>query len=240
MRTKSKLRSILIVAAVIFGSIGMARAAGETREVSAFSEIALRVPAKLYLKQGEKQSIEIVGKESALEDIITEVKDRQLVIRFPSKNYVWKDFTPGKIEIFVTVPEINALSVAGSGDLINEGEISSRILDLQVSGSGKLVLDDLKAERVKAMISGSGDLDLAGSGKAVDLSVTISGSGNFKGLGFASDDVNVKISGSGDAFVHAANALKIRIAGSGDVNYKGNPSIDQSILGSGKVAEYTK
>jgi hypothetical protein len=228
------------MAAVIFGIVDTARAAGETREVSAFSEISLRIPAKLYIKQGEKQSVEIVAKESALEDIITEVKDRQLVIRFPNKNYVWKDFTPGKIEIFITVPEINGLSVAGSGDIINEGEINSRILDLMVSGSGKLILDDLKAERVKATISGSGDMDLAGSGKAVDLGVVISGSGNFKGVDFASDDVNVKIAGSGDAFVHAANTLKIRIAGSGDVNYKGNPSIDQSILGSGKVTEYKK
>ncbi len=234
---KAKLRSILILIVAIAGVQG-ARAAGEAREVAAFSEISLRVPAKLYLKQGESQSVEIVGKESTLEQIITEVKNRQLVVRFRAKNYVWKDFTDGKVEIFVVVPEISGLSVSGSGDIISEGEVFSRILDLSVSGSGKLVLNDLKGERVKASISGSGDVELAGSGKAVDLSVVISGSGNFKGLGFASDDVNVKIAGSGDAFVHAVNTLKIRMAGSGDVIYQGNPLIDQSILGSGKVSAH--
>lgn len=236
---KTKLKGMLILIAIIFGIQG-AQAEEESREVSAFSEISLRIPAKLYLEQGEKQSVEIVAKKSALEEIITEVKDRQLIIRFPNKSYFWKDFTPGKIEIFITVPEINGLSVSGSGDIINEGEINSRILDLSLSGSGKLILDDLKAERVKAAISGSGDMQLSGSGKAVDLSVVISGSGNFKGLGFASEDVNVKIAGSGDAFVHAANSMKIRVAGSGDVKYKGNPAIDQSILGSGKVVQYAE
>jgi len=236
---KTKLTVILTLIAVVFCFQGV-RAAEENREVAAFSEISLRVPAKLYVKQGKTQSVEIVAKESALEEIITEVKDRELVIRFPGKNYLWKDFTPGKIEIFITVPEVNALSVSGSGDIINDGEINSRIIELEISGSGRMFLKDLTAERVKASISGSGDMELAGPGKSVDLSVLISGSGNFKGLDFPAEDVNVKIAGSGDAFVQAVNSLKVRAAGSGDVKYKGNPSIDQSIVGSGKVSEYTK
>lgn len=236
---KTKLTGIFTLIAIVIGFQGV-RAAEETREVAAFSEISLRVPATLYVKQGKTQSVEIVAKESALEEIITEVKDRELVIRFPGKNYLWKDFTPGKIEIFITVPEVSALAVAGSGDIINDGAINSRIIELEISGSGRMFLKDLNAERVKTSISGSGDMELAGKGKTVDLSVLISGSGNFKGLDFPTEDVNVKIAGSGDAFVHAVNSLKVRIAGSGDVKYKGNPSIDQSIMGSGKVSGYTK
>lgn len=236
---KTKLTSIFTLIAILFGFQGV-RAAEENREVAAFSEISLRVPATLHVKQGEHQSVELVGKESALEEIVTEVKDRELIIRFPTKNYIWKDFTPGKIEIFITVPEVNALSVAGSGDIVSDGGINSRIIELEISGSGRMFLKDLKAERVKASISGSGDMELAGTGKSVDLSVLISGSGNFKGLDFPAEDVNVKIAGSGDAFVQAVSSLKVRAAGSGDVKYKGNPMIDQSILGSGKVSEYTR
>ncbi len=234
---KTKFTAILTLIVIVLG-LQQVQAQGEKREVPAFSAISLRVPGKLYLKQGEKQSVEIVAKASALEDIITEVKDRQLIIRFPTTSYVWKDFTPGKIEIYVTVPEITGLAVAGSGDIINDGEINSRIIDLAISGSGRLFMKDLKAERVKVAISGSGDVEAAGSGKAVDLSIAISGSGNYKGLDFAAEDVNVKIAGSGDAFVYATNSLKVRTAGSGDVKYKGNPSTDQSIVGSGKVSAY--
>ncbi|MGD9555818.1 MAG: head GIN domain-containing protein [Mangrovibacterium sp.] len=234
---KTKITGIFILVAFLCGIQNIA-VAQQVREVAAFSEISLRIPAKLYLKQGEKQSVEIIAKESALEEIITEVKDRQLVVRFPGTSYVWRDFTPGKIEVFITVPEVTALAVAGSGDIISDGAIESRILDLTVSGSGKLILNDLQAERVKGAISGSGDMELSGPGKAVDLSVAISGSGNYKGINFVAEDVNVKIAGSGDAFVHAAGSLKVRVAGSGDVSYKGNPLVDQSVLGSGKVSEF--
>lgn len=207
----------------------------DERNVEPFSEISLRVPGKLYLEQGSKQSIEIVAKASTLDDIITEVKDRKLIIRFPKKNYFWKNFDPGKIVIYVTVPEVDALAISGSGDIIVEDEIDSRIIDLAVSGSGDIDIAELNSERVKVSISGSGDIDIASKKTATDFSVAISGSGNVKALDFPAEDVMVRVSGSGDCAVHAKNKLTIKVAGSGDVVYRGNPRIDQNVAGSGSV-----
>lgn len=233
---KLKLTTVFTILALSFSLV--ARAGSEERDVPSFSEIALHVPGTLHLTQGNKQSVEVEAKPSTLDEIITEVKGRELVIRFATKNYIWKSFNPGKIEIYITVPEIDKLSLSGSGDIKNDGAIKSRILDLSVSGSGDMSLDDLSSERVKTMISGSGNIILAGSGKADDLSVNISGSGDYKGVDFRVKDVNVKIAGSGNAKVYAEKHLKVRVAGSGDVTYKGNPMIDQSVAGSGKVKEY--
>lgn len=234
---KTKLMTLLLAALVLVGT-NVARAADVTREVAAFSEISLRVPAKLYLTQGDKQSVEMTGKESTLDQIVTEVKDRQLIIRFKTKNLIWKDFETGKIEIHITVPEINALIVSGSGDLVNEGPINARILSLTCSGSGNIVLNDLKSERLKANISGSGGVTVSGADKAVDLSVNISGSGGFRGENFETADVMVRVSGSGGASVNCTNSLVARVAGSGDIRYRGNPRIDSSIAGSGKVKPF--
>lgn len=233
-----KTRFTVIIAIIALLVSTQVKAENKSRELDSFSEISLRIPAKLYVEQGSKQSCEIVAKSSTMDEIITEVKGRELIIRFAAKNYLWKSFTPGKIEIYITVPEIDALSLSGSGDIENDGPIESRILDLAVSGSGDIVLDDLKADRVKANISGSGNVELAGSESADDLTVNISGSGDFKGINFEVTDVSVKIAGSGNASVHAEKHLNARIAGSGDVTYKGNPLIDQGIVGSGKVKEY--
>ena len=210
-------------------------AENEERDVPSFSEISLRIPAKLHLEQGPKQSVEIKAKSSVMEDIITEVKGRTLTIRFPGKNFFMRDFNPGEIEIYITVPEIDALSISGSGDIISEGTIKTRILDLAVSGSGDIKLDDLNSERVKAVVSGSGDIFIAGDKQAEDLSIVISGSGDVNAEDFAATDVNVKITGSGDCTVTANGSLYARIAGSGGVKYKGNPSIDTSVVGSGSV-----
>lgn len=212
-------------------------AENEERDVPSFSEIALRIPGKLYVVQGNTQSVKIVAKSSTLEETITDVKDRQLTIRFKSKNYLFQSFNPGKIEIYITVPEIDGLSVSGSGDIIAEDEINTRILDLAVSGSGDIVLDELKADRVKSAISGSGDIIIKDGGEATDFSVAISGSGDVKAGDFEAKDVVVRVAGSGNCSITANRSLKARVAGSGSVYYNGNPSIDSSIAGSGKVTK---
>lgn len=207
----------------------------QTRKVDPFTEISLRISAKVHLEQGAKQNLEIVAKASTLEQIITEVKDGKLIIRFPTKNLFHNDFQPGEITIYITTPEINALRVIGSGDIIADDQIKTKVMDLELSGSGNINLSELSAERVKTAISGSGNINLAGKQTAQDLSVVISGSGNFKGMDYSSKDVSIKVSGSGNAFIEAKDNLYIRLLGSGNVTYKGKPAVDQSTTGSGTV-----
>lgn len=231
---KTKLATAIILIAFILTGIKV-QAEEQTRKVDPFTEISLRIGAKVHLEQGAKQNLEIVAKPSTLDEIVTEVKDGKLIIRFPNKDYFWKTFQPGEIIIYITTPEINGLGVSGSGDIIAENDIKTKILDMAVSGSGNIKLSALSAERVKTTISGSGDIILAGKTAAQDLSVAISGSGNFKGFDFSADDVSVKIAGSGNVDIEANKNLYVRLAGSGNVTYKGKPMIDQSIAGSGKV-----
>ncbi len=230
---KTQLATFILFAFILTGI--QVQADEETRKVDPFTEISLRIGATVHLEQGAQKGIEIVAKPSTLEEIITEVKDGKLIIRFPNKNYLWTTFNPGEITIYITTPEINGLGVAGSGDIIAEDEIKSKIIDLAVSGSGNIKLSELTAERVKTTISGSGNIILAGETPAQDLSVNISGSGNFKGMKYPADDVTVKVSGSGNVEVEANKNLYVRMAGSGNVTYKGKPMIDQAITGSGKV-----
>lgn len=231
---KTRLVSAIFLFAFVL-SVLQVKADEQNRKVDPFTEISLRISANVYLEQGLKQNLEIVAKSSTLDEIITEVKDGKLIIRFPNKDYFWKTFQPGEITIHITVPQIDGLGISGSGDIIAEDEIKTKSLEMAVSGSGNIKLSELNAERVKAAISGSGDIIVAGKIAAQDLSVTISGSGNFKGLDYSSDDVSAKIAGSGNVGVEANKNLYVRLAGSGNVTYKGKPMIDQSIAGSGSV-----
>jgi hypothetical protein len=231
---KTKLAATLIIFAFILTGVRV-QAEEQTRKVDPFTEISLRIGAKVHLEQGAKQNLEIVAKPSTLDEIVTEVKDGKLIIRFPNKDYFWKTFQPGEITIYITTPEINGLGISGSGDIIAEDEIKTKILDLGISGSGNIRLSELSAERVKSAISGSGDIVLAGKTVAQDLSIVLSGSGNFRGQGYSADDVSVKVAGSGNVEVEANKNLYVRLAGSGNVTYKGSPMIDQSVAGSGKV-----
>ncbi|WP_321997213.1 head GIN domain-containing protein [Draconibacterium orientale] len=231
MKTRILVLSLLVMALFMTSTV---QAQEETRDVSSFSEISLRIPATVHLKQGSPQSVRIEAKQSTLEDIITEVNGSKLIIRFPGKSIFQRNYKPGKIEIYITVPDVNGLGVSGSGDIL-ANKINARIIDLAVSGSGNIEIDDLTSDKVKGAISGSGNIKIESDGVADELSVSISGSGNFKGDGFEADDVVVSTSGSGNSSVRSNGSLKARIAGSGSVYYKGNPTVDASVAGSGRV-----
>lgn len=232
MKTKHLFLSVLMVGLLLSN---LAFAEREEREVPSFSEISLRISGNVYLEQGDRQSVRVVASSSTLEEVITEVKGRTLIIRFRTNNLFRKTFNPGKVEIYVTVPEINALAVSGSGDIVAADEIKSRILDLTVSGSGDISLKNLEADRVKATVSGSGNILINKGGLADELTAAISGSGNVKAENFEARSVDAKISGSGNCSVYASSSLKARVAGSGNILYKGNPQLDSTVLGSGRV-----
>lgn len=229
---KSKIFFLTVLIAGFF-VVNPVMAKEDIREMSPFSKIALRIGAKVYLEQGDKQSVRIVAEEETLEQIITEVKDRTLNIRFPTTN-MFKKWNPGKIEIFISVPGVDELNVSGSGDIISE-KINSRILDLMVSGSGNISIEDLTSEQVSTTVSGSGNIKIEDGGVAETFKARISGSGNIDARGFEANNVDVLTSGSGSCSIISNGAIKAKISGSGNVYYGGNPSIDSSVSGSGSV-----
>jgi hypothetical protein len=207
----------------------------EQRKLSAFTEISMKIGANVHLSQGNDQIVEVKGEEGTLKKLITEVKDRKLIIRYPTESFFSNKWNPGRVDLYITIPQIDGLTVVGSGSIIAENKIESRILDLSLSGSGDIRIENLKAEKVTSLLSGSGNLYLTGQQTVAEFNNTLSGSGNVKATGFSANDVNVKISGSGSCWVNATKNLIVRILGSGNVYYKGNPAIDSSILGSGQV-----
>lgn len=229
---KSRISFITFLMLGFFIS-GQVLAKEEVREVAPFSKISLKISANVYVLQNNKQSVRIVADSETLKEIITEVKDRTLNIRFPNNN-IFKRWDPGKIDIYVSVPEVDALNITGSGDIVSD-DINTRILDLLVSGSGNIKIEKLSAEKVNANVSGSGNIKISDGGVASEFSARISGSGNVDARGFEAKNVSVQTSGSGNCSVFSNGEIKARISGSGNVYYSGNPAIDSSISGSGNV-----
>jgi hypothetical protein len=227
----------------------------ETRNVGTFTKISFRVPGKLYLRQGSPQKVEIQGKKSILDEIETDVDGSKLVIEKEGKWMDWNWGAGDEVTVWITVKDIEALSVSGSGDLIGETKIIANNLDLSVSGSGNLKVEAEASGDLEADVSGSGDLevtgkcrnydsDVSGSGKVImamnvaeDADFGISGSGKIEASGRA-NTVKTSISGSGKVLAAnlETNSCNIRISGSGDVQINVKNEIDAVISGSGSVS----
>lgn len=227
----------------------------ETRNVGSFTKVNFRFPGKLYLKQGSPQKVEIEGDKDVLKEVETKVEGSKLTIGKEGKGFDWKFGSDDKITVYITVPDIEAVSVGGSGDIIGQGKITGNDIDLSVSGSGSLQLDvDAKGE-IEANVSGSGDIDLKGKCRSIESAVSgsgkviltaavservdfaVSGSGKIEANGSA-ESAKVSISGSGRVIAAdmEVKRCQVRISGSGNVEINVKDELDASIAGSGSVA----
>lgn len=202
----------------------------ETRNEKDFSGISFAVSGELYLTQGSGFSVILEGDKDLLEQIETSVKNGTLQIRKKD----WRKSMNKRVKVWVTMPEVDNISVSGSGKVSASSEIESDELDLSVSGSGTIKLDKLAAGEIGCGISGSGKVYLDGSG-ARECDLSISGSGEFSGLTFETAEMTIAISGSGRCDCNVSKDLNVRISGSGNVFYNGNPNVDSHSSGSGRV-----
>lgn len=209
------------------GSGNMSR---EEREVGNFHKVELRGGMDVYFTQGPAQPAVIEADDNIIPLIELREENGVLLVRM-RRNYSIS--THNDIKIMLTAPDVDALSLSGSGNikLMNTLNATDH-LSLGLSGSGDII-GTVNTPRLKTSLTGSGNIKLAGDTR--DAGINIAGSGNFEGNSLMSENTVVSIAGSGNVYVHASVKLDVKIAGSGDVKYKGDPQVSSKIAGSGSV-----
>lgn len=206
-----------------------------------FNQIMSGVGADIQIKKGTECGLNLITKE--FEDVLDiKVKDKALVIHVKKDkgkeyNKLCKKTHP---KMVITMKDIEAIYISGSGDITCEDDIPSKDFEIYLSGSGDIDLSKIAPKTWKINLSGSGDIRLNGSGSCGSGEINIAGSGDVKIPNLATKEVEINIAGSGDAKVNASEKLDISIAGSGDVCYSGSASVSKSVQGSGDVRKDCK
>ena len=189
-----------------------------SQEVKAdhFNEIKLLGSANISYHQDTRSHVEIHGSDNIIPLVETYVDGNTLMIKFKKNVSIWK----GKLEIKVFAPELNKLTINGSGNIQGEG-LNCRRMAVSINGSGDVRLQQIESQECQAGISGSGNINL--KGKAIQAKYAIAGSGNIQAADLEAENTDASISGSGNISCYASQKLVARVKGSGDIAYKGNP-----------------
>ena len=219
----------LIIATLISSGISAQK---RTLDIGSFTEVSFGTSGTIYLSQGDDEKVVIDCSDDVFEEIEIEVRGDRLKISTES-SWGWNSHRKSELDIYITMKEIEGLSVSGSGSIYGEDQLVTDDLRLSVSGSGSMDLY-LNSAELEMRISGSGSIKL--DGQADRTEIGISGSGRLK-----ADDMEVKIfrariSGSGSCYITATEEIDANISGSGSIYYSGNPDrVVSSSSGSGKI-----
>ncbi len=199
-----------------------------TVNIDKFSKLKLHGSSTVYLSQGESFSVEIETTENIKDLLNTQVDANTWTIKFEkcinAKNGV---------KFYISMPEIDLITVSGSGDIIGKNKITSGQLELSVRGSGDIKLD-VETKELNSSVKGSGDIVV--EGQTEKQTIRIQGSGDYTAKDLRSQEAHASINGSGDININVEERLTANVNGSGDILYSGNPSeVDKKVNGSGDI-----
>ena len=232
MRTN---RPITIVLVAALSALALAacspKAAGpmtsEDREIDAVTTVVLDTSGDITISEGEP-SLVIHASASALDRLTSDVDGDTLVLgTTPGPG-----FTLGDVRYELTLPDLEAIELNGSGD-VDSTVSGTGTIRLTIDGSGDVSWTGLSADRVEVRLSGSADVELAGT--SGELMVELSGSGDIDADDLDAKSATIAIDGSGNVDVAAQDTLVVDISGSGRVTYSGDPSVESDVSGSGEV-----
>lgn len=180
----------------------------QQRPVGDFRAISSTGSGDVVVRIGPRPSLSVTAESNILPLLVTEVRGDRLELK--SRGSYRTRHSP---RYTITVPDLRALEIVGSGDGRIEG-LANREFRASISGSGNIVA----------------------SGRTGSLSLNIAGSGDADTRALQAGRVAVSIAGSGDARVRTNGPLTGSIAGSGNIRYAGRPTVVQvTRAGSGTI-----
>jgi hypothetical protein len=208
----------------------------QDRHLSGFNGVSVEGSFDVYITQGSTESVIVDAPADIIDHVVTEVRNGSLIIKDKHKNGWGSDWNGNhkKVVVHVTVRDINAIGISGSGNVYFRDGIKAEKLDIEVSGSGDAA-GKIEVKTLDCSVSGSGNIKI--TGHADDSNVSVSGSGNYSGRGLPTTNTTVQVSGSGNASINASSSITAAVSGSGDVSYTGGAQhVIKSKSGSGDIS----
>jgi len=192
-----------------------------------FHSVSVNSAYTVYVKQSNKEEVRV----EATKDIydLTEITVQEGVLHINikrdesnSSKSIWQKIDNIKLlptlNVYVSIKDVQNLSVNGNGKLITENSIASDKLSLLVAGTGSMEVD-LKSESINAKLAGPGTFTI--KGYADNMNIENSGAGSIDAYGFEVQNAEASLYGLGSMQINVSGKLDAKIYGSGNMLVKG-------------------
>ena len=230
----------IAAAALIVSACHSSGDAEETRptarrdfQVGAFDRIALSGSPDIQVNVGAAPSVRAEGDQDLVDRLEVVVEGGQLRVRIREGSSNWFSFHHDRgVKLYVTVPSLAGVSIAGSGD-VRVDRVQGARFEGSIAGSGDMEIGALAVTDAAFTVTGSGDI--RGTGRAERTNVSVTGSGDIDLGALETGDATLAVAGSGNIGIRATRTAAVEIHGSGDVTVAGPARCTISKAGSGDV-----
>lgn len=177
----------------------------DLRKTPAFHAIELTGSIVVEARIDRATRVEVRGDADRIADVSTTVRDGVLAIG--TKRYLGK-VTGTPLRVIVTAPDLSALTISGSGQILASGLANAR-LDVAIPGAGQITV----------------------FGKTTAVRLDIAGTGSIDAGGLVAETAAIEASGTAQATLHATKTLDTKISGTAAITVHGKPRVTKSNSG---------
>ena len=260
-----KVKGLLLMA-FLFGFFAIGQAADDvkgngkpstvTMSVDDFNRIDIDgiMDFSYVQSEGDASKLEVTLDDNLHQYLDVQTTDRKLTIRFNKKVRVTQ---LTKFVVKANSKWLKKVKAAGNANFMVNSKLSGDelevkanenclvqfkqpievgVLDLVVSGSANMVVENMKVDKLNCHMGGSGSIRLK-AGSANQGNYTVLSSGDIHAYGVAIPDVKCTMAGSGLAEIHPTGNLNATLVGKGNIRYKGPTAVQQRVIGKGTIEE---
>lgn len=189
-------------------SMPLSTMAYEVLQLEAFNAIETDGVVSVILANGPEQTVSV---RPAMMAHCVQVKDSTLMVSNMQK---------AKMELLVTTPSIDQLSLAGACLLQSRDLLHTSTLSIFAEGAANIDVEML-VERLSLDVAGASKVELKGNAQQAEFA--LKGAVDLDADELALGTLDLKMEGAADAEVWVKDSLAVSANGFSQITYKGNP-----------------
>ena len=224
---------LIIVSVLLYSAVNAAGQNTDTRTLDHFTGIEVKNGILVQLVKAEKEYVEMKVQEIETSDVITEISNGILVIRYQATA-----FTKAKVMVKLYYKELVSVSASGQSEVTTTSLMKQDSLMVDLETGAKAYLD-LDVQFLKSKVSEGAVISAEGYAVRQDAYAVTGATLSLFDL--ESDDIKAKVTTNGKAKLYVEKNLTADASTGGYISYKGNPAVKnfKTSIG-GKIEQYTE
>jgi hypothetical protein len=187
------------------------------RTLPEFEKLNISGSVDIRFLVSDLHSIIIEGSEKQIEEIVAEVRNGELEVRYNTGGWKWMT-NNRNVRITITAPTLISINASGASNFTADNVIIAPEMAIAASGAADVAL---VVDVYNISLKASGGADIRISGKASEFTASASGGADIMAKELHTKIATVKASGGSDVIITVHEKLTASASGGADIKYAG-------------------